>query len=398
MPRRDRHRDGTEGRHSCVVTSVSALGVAGFMLRQLAELTRHVPAAGRRALAIAVYSGSTGGHVERQKSGVEGVACVDDAARACSLLYRLWAATGNEELRAWAVGLLDFVLWMHAGDGRWHNFIYDWWGTRNTDGSTSEPGINFWQARATCAIAEVLPLLDRDLAHSVLTRAFAAAASASPPSDVRAIHAMGALALLRRGHDRWLATLLTAWCSELGACQRDGMLMNSPDERGRPHLWGHVQEAVLADASVALGRANLRTLAVTSANAVFVEVIESGFDLPHVHSHDVQSAVFVMDRLAAITGQSRYGQLARKARGWFDGRNPAAAAVFDRATGRVSDGLDDGRLNDQSGAEANITAGLALLADPRALWSARSFRAPSETAGDLPMRRVGSMRLRAQSQ
>jgi hypothetical protein len=152
------------------------------------------------------------------------------------------------------------------------------------------------------------------------------------------------------------------------------MLMNSPDERGRPHLWGHVQEAVLADASVALGRKDLRTLAVSSAEAVFPEVIESAFDLPHVHSYDVQSAVYVMDRLAIVTGQPRYGELARKARSWFDGRNPAGAAVFDRGTGRVADGLDDGHLNDRSGAEANVTAGLALLDDPAVLSMARSWR------------------------
>jgi hypothetical protein len=151
------------------------------------------------------------------------------------------------------------------------------------------------------------------------------------------------------------------------------MLMNSPDERGRPHLWGHVQEAVLADASVVLGRQDLRVLAVSSAEAVFAEVIESGFDLPHVHSYDVQSAVFVMDRLAAVTGEPRYGELARKARSWFDGRNPAGAVVFDRAAGRVADGLDDGHLNDRSGAEANISAGLALLDDPVAVSRARSW-------------------------
>ncbi len=344
------------------------------MLRQLAALTRRLPAAGPRALALAVYSGSTGEHFDARESGVEGVACVDDAARACALLCRLWAATGNDALRRWAEGLLDFVLWMHAGDGRWHNFIYDWQGTRNTDGPTSAAGINFWQARATCALAELNLLLDQDCARAVLTGALATAASASPPSDVRAIHALGALALLKRTPDPWLSRRLTAWCNELATCQRGGMLMNSPDERGQPHLWGHVQEAVLADASIALDSRDLRTLAVSSADAVFVEVIDSGFDLPHVHSYDVQSAVFVMDRLAVVTGQPRYGELARKARSWFDGRTPAGAAVFDRATGRVADGIDDGRLNDRSGAEANVTAGLALLEDPGTLSVARSWR------------------------
>jgi hypothetical protein len=343
------------------------------VLRQLAALTRRLPAAGSRALALAVYSGSTGEHLEARESGVEGVACVDDAARACTLLLRLWAVTGNDALKRWAEGLLDFVLWMHAGAGRWHNFIYDWQGTRNTDGPTSDVGINFWQARATGALAEAEVLVGLGRAKPILVAALSAAASACPPPDVRAIHALGALTLLHRAPDQSLSIHLSAWCDELAECRRDGMLMNSPDERGRPHLWGHVQEAVLADVSVVLGRIDLSTLAINSAEAVFAEVIESGFDLPHVHAYDVQSAVFVMDRLAAVTGQPRYVELARKARSWFDGRNPAGAAIYDRAIGRVADGLDNGRLSDRSGAEANISAGLALLDDPVALSTARRW-------------------------
>ena len=343
------------------------------MLRQLAALTRPLPAAGPRALALAVYSGAIGEHFEARETGVEGVACVDDAARACGLLCRLWAATGNDALRRWAEGLLDFVIWMNDGDGHWHNFIYDWHGARNTNGLTSAGGVNFWQARATCALAEVSLLLEQDCARDVLTEALDAAAFSSPPSDVRCIHAVAALYLLERSPDPGLSTRLAAWCDELTACEHGGMLMNSPDERGHPHLWGHIQEGVLADSSVALGRTDLLTIAVSSAEAVFAEVIESGFDLPHVHSYDVQSAVFVMDRLAEVTGRPRYLELARKARGWFDGRNPAGAAIFDRTTGRVADGLDDGRVSDRSGAEANVTAGLALLTDPDALSAARSW-------------------------
>lgn len=337
------------------------------MLRQLAALTRPVPAAGPRALALAVYAGAMGEHHEARESGVEGVACVDDAARAGTLLCRLWAATGNDALKQWAEGLLDFVLWMYAGDGLWHNFIYDWDGVRNVDGPTSAAGINFWQARATHALAEA------NLACDVVSEALDAAEAASPPSDVRAVHALSVLTLLEREPDPRLTMLLNAWCDELAKCTSDGMLMNSPDERGRPHLWAHVQEAVLAGASVVLDRPDLLTLAATSAEAVFADVIESGFDLPHVHSYEVQSAIFVMDRLAGVTGQARYADMAHKARSWFDGRNAAGAAMYDRATGRVADGLDDGRMSDRSGAEANITGCLALTGDPGVLSLARSW-------------------------
>jgi len=333
-----------------------------------------VPAAGPRALALAVYSDATGEHFEARETGVEGVACVDDAARAIALLHRLWVTTGNESLKRWAEGLRDFVLWMHAGDGLWHNFILDWDGARNADGPTSAPGINFWQARAMLALAETATASCDDGARHLLTQALDAADLQSPPpSDVRSVHALTLLALLERALDRRLAGRLEAWCEELAACRRD-TLMNSPDELGRPHLWGHVQEAVLADASVVLKRPDLLTVAETSANDVFAEVIESGFDLAHVTSYDVESAVFVMDRLAAVTGEERYSDLAQKGRRWFDGRNPAGTAVYDRTSGRVADGIDHGRLSNRSGAEANVTACLALIGDPLVVSLARSSR------------------------
>lgn len=334
------------------------------MLRQLAKLTRRVPAAGPSALAIAVYSDEDGEIVAARESGEEGVACVDDAARAFVLLSRLWVATGNDALRTWAEGLLDFVLWMHAGDGLWVNFIRDWEGTRNLAGPTSIPGPNFWQARATSALAAAALNHDSEAARALLAAALAQAAGSAPAPDVRALHALTATDLLRVEPDRRLAAQAARWCDELAQCSLEGVLMNSPAERGRPHLWAHVQEAALADAAVVLERPELLAVARRSAGLVFDEVIESGFDLPRVQPYDVQSAVQVMDRLFAATGEDRYRDLAGKARGWFGGRNPAGAAVYqpDRE-GRVADGIDDGVLNDHSGAEASISAGLSLLED-----------------------------------
>ena len=324
-------------------------------------------------MALTVYASSAGEHFEARESGIEGVACVDDAARACIVLCRLWAATGNQALRGWAEALLDFVVWMHAGDGLWHNFILDWDGAKNVAGPTSRAGSNFWQARAMLALAETGHAANQDGNRTLLTQALEAAACAAPPPDVRAIHVLAALAMLRRGHDLRIAALLDTWCDELAASRRDGILMNSSDERGRPHLWGHVQEGVLAEASAVLGRPDLLELATTSAERVFAGVIESGFNRPHVSSYDVQSAVFAMERLAAVTGRSRYTELARMARRWFDGRNPTGAAVYDRAIGRVADGLDDGRVSNRSGAETNITACDALISDPGVLALARAW-------------------------
>src|SRR5438445_691910 len=137
--------------------------------------------------------------------------------------------------------------------------------------------------------------------------------------------------------------------------------MNSPDEKGEPHLWGHVQEGVLAEAGVILDRPELVAVARRSALAFIVPQIEIAFAGPMVQPYAVASAVYVMDRLHAATGEAAFATLRDHARAWFDGRNTAGLPVYDRATGRVNDGIDHGRLNLHSGAEANIVAGQALL-------------------------------------
>jgi hypothetical protein len=68
-----------------------------------------------------------------------------------------------------------------------------------------------------------------------------------------------------------------------------------------------------------------------------------------------------MTHLAHASGDQNFGVLANEAREWFGGRNPAGQPVYDREKGRVADGIDDGLLNDHSGAESNIVAAQTLM-------------------------------------
>jgi len=330
------------------------------VLRQLARLTRAVPAAGPDAVALAVYANADDSPVRARESGVEGVACVDDAARAVVLLCAVWQATELPWVRTWCDGLLDFLAWMQNPDGQWVNFVTDWDGTRNRDGASSFSGGGFWQARALQAAACAAVVLDDPRAGAMLDRGMAWM-RAPAPADVRALHILTAVDLLRAGRVPRLRDHLTGWIDQMLMCTRDGMLMNARAERGRPHLWGHVQEAALADAGALLGRDDVIDVARRSADLVFADAITSGFDLPSVQPYDVASAIQVMDRLHAVTGAARYGDLADLARRWFDGRNPAGRPVYDAGTGRVADGIDEGRLNANSGAESNVVAAQALL-------------------------------------
>lgn len=331
------------------------------MLRQLAHLTRPVEAAGDRAIALAVYAGADGSLLPAAEAGSEGVACVDDAARAVVLLCDLWKTRGFPLARRWAAGLLEFVLFMQDADGRFVNFIAGWAGRRNDRGRTSVAGGGFWHARGLRALAAGDLVLGDARAREGLTRGLAQVRGVALPADVRAIHALTALELLRAGRMPELRHDLEEWCDQIARCRIGEVLMDNPDETA-PHLWGHLQEGVLAEAGAFLHRPDLVRVARSSALGYLAPLIRSAFPEHTTQPYGVACAVYGVDRLAAVTGEDTFEALAAKARAWFDGRNAAGRPVYDRHAGRVHDGIDEDRLNAHSGAESNIVAAQALFA------------------------------------
>jgi hypothetical protein len=341
------------------------------VLRQLARLTRPLPAAGPDALAVAVYADAADHLVAAHESGFEGVACVDDAARLLDVLCDVWTATRLPWAERWARGLLAFVLWMQEPDGRWINFVRDWEGSRNVDGITSAPGENFWHARALLGVSHAWLTFEDERAEAATFRGLDHAVMRPAAPDVRALHVIAAQRLIEAGHAAYLRVPLANWVGEIVACRDDDVLKNSPYERDLPHLWAHVQEGALASAASLVGAqgGEVMDVARRSAEALVVPAVASGFAASGTSPYDVAACVYSLDRLAEVTGDPRWPALAADARAWFDGRNPAGAPVYDRRRGRVADGVDGGRISENSGAEANIVGAEALLGDAIAVAS-----------------------------
>ena len=276
------------------------------------------------------------------------------------LLLDLWRETRDDRLREWAAGLLDFVLYMQRSDGLFHNFIRSWDGTVNEEGPTSYAGGTFWQARAIRALAKAHLALRDPRVTEPLAQGFAWVTDNPAPPDVRAIHVLAALDLLYAGLTPVVRETLERWCDEIAECRSGDILLNSPNEP-EPHLWGHIQEGVLADAAIVLDRPDLLAIARRSARALIVPEIERGFRSPTVQPYAVAAVVYAVDRLHLATNESAYAMLRDHARAWFDGRNTAGLPVYDRVVGRVADGVDDGHVSDHSGAEANIVGAQALF-------------------------------------
>jgi len=331
------------------------------VLKQLAKLAHPVPAFSPSAVAIAIYANDEGEHVIARESGYEGVACVDDAARALELYCHLWEQTGLDWVRDWCVGLVDFLLAMQDDNGLWVNFIEDWDGTRNRQGVTSVGVASFWHARAMLALATASRLLpderitrayERGLPHLVLHDA---------ASDVRSLHVLSLLVVRLERPDIDVRRQIEMWCDEIIGCRRGNMLLNWSQEVDQPHLWGHFQEAALARASTFLHRSDLLAVAQMSARAVFTPAIDAHFNNSRVLPIDVATTVAVMEELHAVSGLEEFRIRAHQARQWFHGRNTSRRPTYDRQRGSCADGIDAGVINANSGAESNIVAAQALV-------------------------------------
>ncbi|MFN0093861.1 MAG: hypothetical protein ACKVVT_03665 [Dehalococcoidia bacterium] len=334
------------------------------MMRQLRRLTHSVPALGPGVSAIAVYSEVTpDGMRDRPaaESGFEGVACVDDSARLACLYIRIWRRYRADWARRAALESLAFVRAMQTPEGGFINFLSDWDGTKNLAGRTSASPTGPWLARACEALAAGGRAFEDERCTQALRRAIPLLRLPTPHLDLRAVALLAALEFPPATEPVELAGCASSWAQEIFD-SRIGALLPDARDSSAVHLWGHLQECALAEAGLRFGRADWTRAAQASSDLLLVPAAESAFPEHTSIPFDVSCTVRGLESVGRATGEGRYFHASQLARAWFDGRNAAATPVFDAPRGLVHDGIDGGCVNANSGAEANIEYGLALLA------------------------------------
>ncbi len=302
------------------------------MIRHIRWLSQPVPSLGVGALGVAVYSRPAECGYEYQvasESGCEGVACLDDVARAAILFCRIWRRGAQPWALRSALGFLAFVIGMQDKCGRFTNFITSWDGALNTEGSTSYPGGPWWTARALHALAEGYATFG--------DRAFADAFCKGLPHFARGNlpagpAALGILATLRfweetRDPD---ARLAVDRLIEAVMRTRDGSLLLDDGEYDPAHLWGRYQEMALALAGRLLGRSELIRLAEASAAELLEPAAEMMAYRAPMLPYEAGCVARGLYTLGQITGAPRYMRLARGACQWFDVSNASGIPVYDR--------------------------------------------------------------------
>jgi len=337
----------------------------------------------------------------------EGVACVDDVARALIVYLEHYELTGDSASLASARDAVRFLAYMRQDDGTYANFIFAD-GSLNLTGPTSRPGVNWWMARAMWGLAKaysVFRTVDSDYAEYIagllapsLARLEAEVRAKQRPeapvqaviagggADVSAIFLMAVSHLALAAPDKEQGARLReiATALALGLRQFQAGDAGTPPYRavmpnpGAPAVWtgwgSHGMEA-LALAAIAFQEPRWLSWAAEIAHALGTYLAAGPAALaaqspapvllPQI-AYGQSPLVRGLALLHEASANPLYSDLALLAASWLFGNNPAGERIYDAASGRTYDGIDGGpwqaraRVNYNSGAESTIE-GLSIL-------------------------------------
>ncbi len=392
---------------TAIQSSANSIDRGDVNLAHLNFLVEDVDIAGQPMAITHIYSEYP--RYEWVDASGEGIAAVDDAARAALVYLDDYESTRDPASLDKARRLLNFLLYMQADDGQFYNFILDRAGTINQTGNTSFKSSGWWAARAARALGagyRVMRSLDPTYA-SQLDQAFqrirdvwvsevaanygkydqvhgvqVPAWLIDGGSDVTSIVVLALLEYDRATDGQDVATRdLLAKLSEgletyQGGDDRNYPFGWHPDSATSPftwHAWGSTQVFALARAGQQLERPKWVASARREADAFYARLLAGQMigewgvlpaEFPQI-AYGVDSIVQALVDLHQVTGDDTYGKLAGLAAGWFYGNNAAGFPMYDPVSGRGYDGLlgpSSFRVNQNAGAESTIEALMALQA------------------------------------
>lgn len=341
----------------------------------------------------------------------EGIACVDDVARA-AVFYLKYSERFNDSAAALkAERLIEFLLYMQAENGFFYNFIFADYSINKTH-QNSVARADWWSWRALLALTEAYGYFkDRNVELSgQVKKAIEKTVNSTKSNFTREKNVVDLDGFVR---PTWLpyqyasdqAAVIVIALSKYYLLFRDdsvlnlindfcdGMiLMQEGNENQFPfyafmswenlwHAWGNSQSYSLLCAyeitqnnkylSSALNEINhfykyllkekfFNELSIKKENGkTVINTIKKYSQI----AYGIRPMVFASLKAGKLTGDEKYSLLAAKIASWLFGNNPADTAMYFLKNGICYDGIiSEKEINKNSGAESTIEALLSLLA------------------------------------
>ena len=371
-------------------------------LTHLNMLSEETSIDGQPVLITHIYSEAP--HYGWVDASGEGIAALDDVARAVIVYLDFYATTGNERALERARAGLNFTLRLQAEDGEFYNFVLDRGGEINREGVTSYKSLGWWAYRGLWALARgyaVFKNVDPDYAarlrDAYVKTEQALAARLGSAGQTTTVHGFEIPASIPDGAADATGVAVLALAeyqaaepnaateqalTRLADGLRDyqlggpgeypwGMHPHTLAAPGFWHAWGSHQSQALARAGEVLKRPDYVDSARRELDGFFAwqlatERVQEMGALPFrqgQQAYGTNSIVQAAMNVYRATGDVHYARMGGLHASWFMGNNMARTPMYDPETGRGYDGIDrELAVNQNAGAESTIEALMALQA------------------------------------
>ncbi len=385
-----------------IIASVSAsrAGSPVVNFSHLDHLTETIVMDGDSVAIVHIYANHpTYAWVDAKESGPEGIACVDDAARAAVVLLRHYEFSNDAESLRKAKLLLGFVMKMQADDGQFYNFIFADHSINRT-GKTSFKSFGWWAGRAVWSLSAAYRILKTgdpafaEQCRRSVERTFPSIDSVlvhygrstkkdgyrlpewllyKSGADVTSELVLGLVEYARAGSSPRVRTYIRKFSEGLAAMQ-DGDVSAYPYGVHRSwetqwHAWGNGQTQALTSAGTLLKQPKFVRSAEREADGFYSRLLIHGWmkemDVAvrgkttayEQIAYGIRPMAVGLLRLYDATKNERYLKMAGLAASWLFGNNSLRQTMYDTATGRCFDGITNAAtLNRNSGAESTVEA------------------------------------------
>ncbi len=342
----------------------------------------------------------------------EGIACVDDAARAEIFYMKYYNATRNKEVLSKIKNLTNFLLYMQAPNGFFYNFIWKDYTIDSTyKTSVAEP--NWWSWRAIWTLAEAQKFFNKidpafakkieqplEKSINVTTKWLATFTSDKKenfggielPTNLPYKYAADQAAILVKAFIVYYQMTKSQDIKMIINRLCNGIISMQVDSKNEPpynvflswqntwHQWGNSQADALIDAGIVLQNKNFIKHALKEINTFYPYLMKIGFvndftlektnnqfKLTGVNKYSqiaygLRPMIFAALNAYKYTGDKKYAQMAANLAQWFVGNNPAKIKMYNYKTGVCFDGiLNEHEANKNSGAESTIESLLSFM-------------------------------------
>jgi uncharacterized protein YyaL (SSP411 family) len=335
----------------------------------------------------------------------EGFTCVDDVARA--MMIDAIRLSDDEELQGQYNFMAEFLLYMQAENGYFHNFIWHDLSINKTyRTSLAEP--NWWTWRAFWALTnyngndERLAEMSKQACERLAENIFQLYLNQPLSTDtIEGVEVPNWLPLGTAGDQAAILILgLEAYYQYVNKDERvlkvmerlaDGLLLTQKGDAGNfPfgahmswqnmwHAYGNSQAYALLKAGQLLDRPDYIESALQEIDHFYPYLMKEDFPAYfRLKKVDDQYKIIERQQFSQIaygfrpliwacveafknTGEEKYLKRAEEIAAWFTGKNIANQQMYDPSTGRCFDGIvSETKVNMNSGAESTIEALLSL--------------------------------------